>query len=292
MIPEILHSEVLQTLKSEIGNQVKIISVSPVSGGDINQAFKIQTQKDTFFLKYNFANRFPGMFQTEHLGLDLLAGSKTLRIPKVISNGEADKYSWLLLEFIEQGAVTHKFWEDFGTMLADLHQNSNELFGLDHNNYIGSLHQSNRQHVNWFDFFIEERLQKQLRPAYDKGLADKKIITHFENLYKVLPDIFPTENPSLLHGDLWSGNFLCDDNSRACLVDPAVYYGFREMDIAMSKLFGGFSSGFYVAYNQAFPMSPGWQQRIDICNLYPLLVHVNLFGWSYVGSVKSIVGRY
>ncbi|MGB4204023.1 MAG: fructosamine kinase family protein [Bacteroidales bacterium] len=292
MIPEILLSAILQTLRSEIGSHVEIISVVPVSGGDINQAFKIQTQKDAFFLKYNFANRFPGMFQTEHLGLDLLAGSKTLRIPKVISQGETDKYSWLLLEFIEQGAVTHKFWEDFGTRLADLHQNSNDLFGLEHNNYIGSLHQSNRQHINWFDFFIEERLQKQLKPAYDKGLADKNIIAHFENLYKVLPDIFPTENPSLLHGDLWSGNFLCDDNSRACLIDPAVYYGFREMDIAMSKLFGGFSSSFYEAYNQAFPMAPGWQQRIDICNLYPLLVHVNLFGWSYVGSVKSIVGRY
>ena len=115
-----------------------------------------------------------------------------------------------------------------------------------------------------------------MKPTYDKGLADKKTITHFENLYKALPDIFPTENPSLLHGDLWSGNFLCDDKSRACLVDPAAYYGFREMDIAMSKLFGGFSSSFYETYNQTFQWL-GWQQRIDICNLYPLLVHVNLF---------------
>ena len=292
MIPEPLLSEIQQTLKTLIGEKAEIILATPVSGGDINQAFRLQTRQESFFLKFNLVDRFPQMFQNESIGLELLRNSGTLRIPKVIGNGEKGKYSWLLLEFIETGAPTNAFWEDFGVSLAAMHRNSNDFFGLDHNNFIGSLPQSNLPHKNWYDFFIEERLQKQLQSARDKGLTDKNINSHFENLYKAIPGIFPDEPPSLLHGDLWSGNYICDLMGGACLIDPAVYYGFREMDIAMSKLFGGFSRHFYEAYQESWPMALGWQHRLEICNLYPLLVHVNLFGASYVGSVKSVVSRF
>ncbi len=292
MIPKSLLSEIQQTLKSLVGRRIDIVSVAAISGGDINQAYRLLTRQGSYFLKFNYADRFPKMFQAESSGLELLRKSGTLRAPKVIGCGDSGKYSWLLLEFIEQGCPEDDFWDDFGKSLASMHRNSNEYFGLDHNNYIGSLYQSNRPRDNWFDFFIGERLQKQIRIVRDKGLADNALISQFENLYKAIPEIFPAEPPSLIHGDLWSGNFMCDLAGSACLIDPAVYYGFREMDIAMSRLFGGFSKRFYEAYQDAWPLLPGWQYRLEICNLYPLLVHVNLFGAGYLNQIKSVVSRY
>jgi protein-ribulosamine 3-kinase len=292
MIPELLLSDIQQTVNSIDGTQTEITSVRPVSGGDINRAFQVQTQSGSYFLKYNDANRFPHMFETEALGLKLLKKPNTPRVPEVLAHGESVQHSWLLLEYIPQGSYSESFWDDFGFALGQLHKNSNESFGLDHGNYIGSLPQSNKNHKTWNEFFIEERLGKQLEMAKKKGLVDSSLIQSFENLFKAIPSIFPSEPPALVHGDLWSGNFMCDTQGNPCIIDPAVYYGFREMDIAMSKLFGGFASRFYEAYHEAFPMASGWQQRLEICNLYPLLVHVNLFGRGYLESVMAIVGKF
>lgn len=292
MLPELLLSDIQRTINAIAGNLAKITSVNPVSGGDINKAYHLQTPGDSYFLKFNFAERFPGMFQTEASGLRLLEKPGTPRVPKVFESGESGKHSWLLLEYISQGGQGKNFWDDFGFSLAQLHKNSIEAFGLDYDNYIGSLPQSNKRHKTWNEFFIEERLEKLLAMSRNKGLVDRTLVRMFESLYKAIPSIFPSEPPSLLHGDLWSGNFMCDAHGNACIIDPSPYYGFREMDIAMSKLFGGFASRFYEAYHDQFPMSPGWQSRIEICNLYPLLVHVNLFGGAYLGSVKAIAGRY
>ncbi|MBE0662350.1 MAG: fructosamine kinase family protein [Bacteroidales bacterium] len=292
MIPELLLSDIQQTINAITGTPTKVISLDAVSGGDINQAFRVRTQSGLYFLKYNDAVRFPGMFETEALGLKLLKRLNAPRVPKALAHGESENHSWLLLEFIEQGSYGKNFWDGFGLLLAQLHKNSNESFGLDHDNYIGSLPQSNKKHTTWNEFFIEERLEKQLEMARNKGLVDNNLMRSFNRLFKEIPSIFPSEPPALVHGDLWSGNFMCDANGNPCIIDPAVYFGFREMDIAMSKLFSGFESHFYEAYHDAFPMAPGWQSRIEICNLYPLLVHVNLFGGGYLGSVKSVVTRY
>jgi fructosamine-3-kinase len=292
MLPVSVLSKVEQALSSLSGTRVKITSAHPLSGGDINWAFQLQTTNGSYFLKYNLAGKYPGMFQTESLGLDLLKKPGTPRVPKVLAHDESGEYCWLMLEYITQGSPGNSFWEDFGVALAMLHKNSSESFGLDHDNYIGSLPQSNRKHKSWNEFFIEERLNKQLAMASDKGLIDSSLMKHFEFLSNILPSIFPSEPPSLVHGDLWSGNFMCDKRGKPCIIDPAVYFGFREMDIAMSKLFGGFANSFYESYQNAFPMEPGWQSRIEICNLYPLLVHVNLFGGGYLESVKAIVRKY
>lgn len=292
VLPDSLFQDVQNHLYELSGTGSQIISCEPVSGGDINKAYRLRTQSGSYFLKYNFSEHFPGMFQAEASGLNLLRASGSIRVPEVLGSQETGKYSWLLLEFIEQGRPSSVFWENFGRSLAHLHKCSNHNFGLDHDNYIGSLPQSNKFHATWCGFFIEERLEKQLAGALNSGLANQALTKQFEKLYKVLPSIFPQEPPSLVHGDMWSGNFMCDSNGMPCLIDPAVYYGFREMDIGMSKLFGGFASGFYEAYHEAFPMKPGWQQRIEICNLYPLMVHVNLFGGSYLGSVGAIVERF
>ncbi|MFO7614430.1 MAG: fructosamine kinase family protein [Bacteroidales bacterium] len=292
MLPASIISSVDQKLASVIGTGTRVTSAQPLSGGDINRAFRLQTTDGTYFLKYNLAGKYPGMFQAEARGLALLNRQGAPRVPKVFAFNESGEYSWLLLEYIEQGSPGNGFWESFGVALAQLHKNSSESFGLDHDNYIGSLPQSNRNHSTWHEFFIEERLNKQLALARNKGLVDNALTKSFENLFNAIPSIFPKESPSLVHGDLWSGNYLCDENGNPCIIDPAVYYGFREMDIGMSQLFGGFASRFYESYQNTFPMAPGWPSRIDICNLYPLLVHVNLFGGGYLGSVKAIAGRF
>ncbi|MFZ1692867.1 MAG: fructosamine kinase family protein, partial [Flavobacteriales bacterium] len=159
-------------------------------------------------------------------------------------------------------------------------------------NYIGSLKQVNTPAADWPSFFIHQRLEPQLRMARDAKRVEAGMAFRFERLFAKLDQLITVEPPALLHGDLWSGNFICDANAQPVLIDPAVYYGHREMDIAMTKLFGGFDSGFYAAYNDAWPMERGWEERMDLCNLYPLLVHVNLFGGGYAAQVEAALRRF
>ena len=169
-----------------------------------------------------------------------------------------------------------------------MHKQTDEKFGLDFDNYIGTLPQNNTQDKNWVDFFIRNRLLAQL----DVGNYSLSVRQDFEKLFKKLPDLFPNEKPAILHGDLWSGNFLVKDRETPVLIDPAIYFGNREMDIAMCKLFGGFHADFYASYNEEFPLESDWEERINLCNLYPLLVHVNLFGGGYLNQVKNILSYY
>ncbi len=287
-----LHQEIQDALFSREGNNALIKSQEPLTGGDINQAWLITTSSARYFVKYNSSVKYPGMFEAEGRGLERLKSARALIVPAVIAHSELGPLSWLMLEYIEPGSRSSFFWEDFGSSLAQLHKNTSISFGLDHINYIGSLRQINTNHKSWPDFFIEARLKPQLELTQTNMLADNSLEKGFEKLFNALPGIFPVEPPSLLHGDLWSGNFMCNKTARPCLIDPAVYYGFREMDIAMSKLFGGFASGFYDAYNATWPLAPGWEQRLEICNLYPLMVHLNLFGAGYLGSVKRILGGF
>jgi fructosamine-3-kinase len=175
--------------------------------------------------------------------------------------------------------------------LAKLHEVKSDQYGLDHDNYIGSLAQSNTKHPDWKSFFITERIQPQLKLAMEKGLIDMEMIKQFESFFDHFDDLIPEEPPALLHGDLWNGNYLVSNSGKAALIDPAVYFGHREMDLAMTKLFGGFDAEFYQAYNEKFPLKKGWEKRIPIHNLYPLLVHVNLFGSGYVSQIKLILNN-
>jgi len=262
------------------------------AGGCINQGGKLKTTAGTFFLKWNDAKKFPGMFEAESKGLKLLHQQNVIRIPEVIGQGENISFQFLLLEFIEQKSRSKNYWEQLGQKLASLHRCSNGLFGLGYGNYIGSLPQYNNSNTIWVDFFIEQRLQVQVKLAIENGVAKADWEKKFAALYSKLPSLIPVEAPSLLHGDLWSGNLITDEKGEPCLIDPAVYYGNREADLAMTKLFGGFSGDFYAAYQETFPLSPGHEQRVDLYNLYPLMVHVNLFGGSYVHSVESILSVF
>lgn len=292
MLPKVIENKILEILSAQLKRELRIFDIQSISGGSINMAVKVSTKAGNFFVKWNDAHKYPDMFKKETRGLKLLESTGALKIPKVIGKDEVGEHAFLILEFLDQGNIHADFWNRFGSSLAKIHQNTHTLFGLDHDNYIGSLYQSNKQHENWISFFSEERIQPQLKLAYDSNLLDNTILKAAERLFKILNGIIPIGSPALLHGDLWSGNFMIDSGGNPVLIDPAVYYGHREMDLAMTRLFGGFDQAFYEAYHKNFPLEKGWEKRLEIYNLYPLLVHVNLFGGNYISQVASILSRF
>ena len=261
-------------------------------GGCINPGGKLTTSEGTFFLKWNNARKFPSMFDSEARGLTLLQKSQAITIPKVIGVNDDSENQFILLEFIEQGPQRKSYWKDLGSRLASMHKATNQVFGLDHNNYIGSLRQFNDSSQNWIDFFINQRLNVQLKLAMDSGLVGSQLLKSFDSLYLKLGSLLPQEKPSLLHGDLWSGNIITTGNGEPCLIDPAVYFGCREVDLAMTRLFGIFPGEFYDTYMDRYPLLPGYEDRFELYSLYPLLVHLNLFGAQYSAPITSILSRF
>jgi protein-ribulosamine 3-kinase len=266
--------------------------VRSIGGGSINNAFCITTKKAKYFVKENDAARYPGMFEAEKTGLEWMGKSGGPNVPAVIATPVAGGSAFLIMEWLEAGKRSEGQAITFGNKLARMHQNRSPHFGFHQNNYIGSLHQSNTLHENGAEFFIEERIRPQAEMAFASGKLSPSERGTFEKLYKNIPDILPDEPPALLHGDLWSGNYVTGPDGEAWLIDPAVYYGNREADLAMTRLFGGFDEQFYTGYEEVFPLSHGWKDRMDLFNLYPLLVHVNLFGSGYVNQALTVLRRY
>ena len=287
-----LKIQVEASLSKYLDTHLTVLELRNLQGGSINKAMMIRTNQGMFFAKMNDAKAFPNLFLHAKTGLDTLRQTKTLRVPQVIELLHVEDQDILLMEFMESGTPHYDFWEDFGHKLASLHQHTRPQFGFDQDNYIGTLHQNNAGQDHWVEFFICNRLEPMLALAVNAGKADTAMVDRFQKMYKELPNLFPVEAPSLLHGDLWSGNFMADLEGDPIVYDPSVYYGHREMDLAMTRLFGGFDQRFYDAYQEAMPLQPGWENRVAICNLYPLLVHVNLFVGSYIQSVKNIVAQF
>ncbi|MFZ6051808.1 fructosamine kinase family protein [Halocola ammonii] len=288
-MPEDLKQELSSRLSAFTKKTVKVESVKSVGGGSINHAARVLADGTNYFVKWNKREAFPQMFDKEQSGLELLSRGNHIRIPNVIATGELDSVAYLLTEWIESGSETDSFWEEFGQRLANLHREIGEKFGLDHDNYMGSLRQSNTWESSWAEFFIKHRIEPQVRMAVDAGFT---FSSSFDHIYNLLQTEVPEESPSLIHGDLWSGNFIVDSTNAPVLIDPATYFGHRESDIAMTTLFGGFSAAFYESYNNSFAMESGWQERLPLHNLYPLLVHVNLFGSGYVNQVNQILRNF
>lgn len=283
-----IESQLTGTLRQKIHLQ----RMTPVAGGSINSACRIDSNAGSFFLKVNDASRFPLMFEKEKAGLQTIASTKTISVPEVLMTGEYNGQSFLLMRFISSGGMKKDFWELFARQLAAMHKTSANSFGHDEDNYIGSMPQSNRRHKGWADFFTTERIMLMAKMAMDAGKLSSNDVKYITILCDQVGEWMPKEPPSLLHGDLWNGNFLIDEKGDPLLIDPAVYFGHREMDLAMTKLFGGFDDAFYAEYNNEFGIEPGFEKRYDLCNLYPLLVHVNLFGGEYAAQVRSIVKSY
>ncbi|MBT8314404.1 MAG: fructosamine kinase family protein [Maribacter sp.] len=270
-----------------------IIKADPVSGGDISSAYCIHTSTHRYFLKVNERENASKMFLTEKLGLDTINRTNAIKAPEVVSCGQYHTSSFILMEFIEPKNPTSKEMEAFGTQLADLHTFPvGESFGWKQDNYIGSLAQSNKNHPDWALFYVYERLLPQLVMAREKELLSSYEVPSESILLNRCQHFFPEVQPALLHGDLWSGNYIISTQGIPYLIDPAVYYGHHEVDLAMTRLFGGFSSKFHAAYAEQIPIGPLYNERMDIYQLYYLLVHLNLFGRSYYPSVKRLLKTY
>ena len=275
------------------GQPVSSLKLTAIGGGSINHTYRLLVnQKFAFFVKTNKAAEFPGLFEKERQGLEFLASQEVIAVPTVLYSGTYEDDQLLVLEWIEQGLKTDSFWKRFGEQLAKLHLRTHTHFGFAHDNYMGALPQENNPTESWVEFFIQHRLVPQIEMAMANLLLSKKEADAFERLYKKLDTIFNIEKPSLLHGDLWSGNFMCNENSAPVLIDPAVYFGHRSVDLAMTTLFGGFDNAFYSSYHHHFPLPPNYQEQWDICNLFPLLIHLNLFGQSYLHDIKMTLQKY
>ena len=281
-------------LFSALGQSVTINDMQFVSGGNINTSAQVFSSAGVFFIKWNQLEQdvSPDMYEREVEGLALLRQTSTFYIPQVIDHGRYLGKSYLILEFIEQGSPSKAYWEALGRQLAQLHTNTQQEFGLGFNNYIGSLPQTNTLTANGYDFFFDHRLLPQAGLALYEGLLPRKSYDALLRLRDRLPELLPNEKPALLHGDLWSGNILPTPQNQPALIDPAVYYGFRESELAFTKLFAGFDTHFYKAYTEVFPLESGFEERVAIYNLYPLLVHVNLFGSGYVSGVERVLKQF
>ena len=262
--------------------------VISVGGGSIHQAVSFKSGDSAYFLKWNEQTE-PDIFEKESKGLELLRlHSDALIIPEVIAKAS----DYLLLTYIESGNGHQQSPFLFGQQLAALHSHHANDFGLDYNNHIGKLQQSNRKHTSWIDFFIQERIEPQLKMAIDSGELPPTTEGYWQKLVSRLGEIFPPAAPSLLHGDLWGGNYFFDKTGNAVLFDPAVYFGHPEMELAFTRMFGGFSGTFYDGYSSVAPVETGLLERVPVYNLYPLLVHVNLFGGHYSAEAINTLRRF
>jgi fructosamine-3-kinase len=281
-----------QLLSQHFAKEIAILHWQQVFGGDINQTFVLTDNLNRkFFLKLNSIAQ-KDMFEKEFNGLRLLRTTNSLFVPPPVLQGSFHDSIFLVMEYLEKGNPTKTFWKEFATGLAKFHQTTHPFFGLEEDNYIGSLYQSNHYCSEWEQFYASQRILPLFHLAFQQQKCKEQDVRDAERLCQKLHMIFPNEPPSLIHGDLWGGNFMCVRDGRAAIYDPAVYYGHREMDIAMSLLFGGFDSSFYTYYNEVFPLEKSWRDRVELCQLYPLLVHLILFGGHYYSSVKEILHKY
>jgi protein-ribulosamine 3-kinase len=283
--------DILKIIESHF--EEKIVTRKPVSGGDIAQAQIITLESaKNYFLKTGARDR--RMFPTEANSLKELAKAKVIRVPQIVLSD----FNFLLIEYIAAVQPHSDFFEKFGRQFAEMHRFSSAAFGFYEDNFIGHTPQENipsgNQGWNWTEFYFEKRLLFQFRLAEKQGLSSAALRDGFHALEKKIDMIIPksTEKPALLHGDLWSGNYLADEKGNPVIIDPAVYYGHREADLALTRLFGGFSSSFYHAYNEAYPLEEGYAYRENIYKLYHVLNHLNLFGMGYHSQAVSLIQSY
>lgn len=283
-----MHQSVWSSVESLIDGQVHF--PKPVRGGDIASAWRFECEGKAFFAKVMQEPNGYAMLLSEQAGLRELS-SAGCTIPRIIGLAPGEAGGVLVMEYVKQ-STSRSGSAALGRMLASVHSHTADLHGWYINNYIGRLPQSNTMMHDWADYYQYQRLAPLLRQAVDEELLSIEDLPSSERMGTVLHDLMPEVVPSLLHGDLWGGNYLVSDDGTPYLIDPSVYYGHDEVDIAMSRLFGGFDSAFYDAYHEQQPQQPQWEERQDLYQLYYLLVHLLLFGVSYRSAVLSILRRY
>jgi len=263
-----------------------------VPGGDINEAYRLGLRSGRVLFLKTRADAPRSMFPVEAEGLRWLAEAGALRIPEVVACSAEDgaEPPFLVLEWLEPTRRAAGFDETLGRSLAALHRHGAPRFGLARDGFIGTLPQANAPAADWPTFYAERRLLPQLERARRAGALDSRLGRRLEALAASLEGrVGPAEPPARLHGDLWGGNLHVGPDGAPCLVDPAPYGGHREVDLAMMRLFGGFGPRVFAAYDEAYPLAPGHEARVPLYQLYPLLVHVNLFGGGYAAGVGAAV---
>ncbi|RMH12293.1 MAG: fructosamine kinase family protein [Gammaproteobacteria bacterium] len=287
-LPDII-DQVCQSLNCSQQNT----QIFPKHGGSIHSAFHIRTHNTDFFLKTNHKH-CQHMFSCEVNALKALSACTALKIPQPILVGSISSTSFLAMEYIPmQPHTSASSWKRFGSALAELHKMTQDSFGWHEDNYIGSTKQPNGFHDDWCDFLRENRLNHQLKLAISNHLPERitrqcrKLVDHLEDFF----DRASPVSPSLLHGDLWSGNQAADPFGQPVIFDPATYFGDREADLAMTELFGGFDMSFYESYQENWPLEEGYHRRKHLYNLYHLLNHFNLFGSSYLTRIEQVVSH-
>jgi len=278
---------VLQDFQATSG-QLHILRESQlVSGGCINQALDIKTDRGHYFLKFNRAELL-SMFEAEADGLRELAGAESIRLPQPLLSGCAGDQAYLLMEFLPTGG--RGSMRQFGQQLAGMHAHTGPAFGWHRENTIGATPQPNKQSDDWCEFWREQRLGFQLELARRNGCG-ARLYDSGQRLMQDMSALFTPDQPqaSVLHGDLWSGNYAFTTQGKPVIFDPAVYFGDREADIAMTELFGGFSADFYAAYNEVWPLDVGYPVRKKLYNLYHILNHYNLFGGGYAAQAQRMI---
>ncbi|MFC1536679.1 fructosamine kinase family protein [Pseudomonadota bacterium] len=289
--PEAAWKQISDTLQQSAGSG-KIINRQSISGGSINSAYRIDTESNhSFFVKLNREALLP-MFEAEMDGLNELRKPSAIRVPEPTLCGAGKGYAWIITEFIPFGRAGGDSESLFGNQFAAMHRFHSDRFGWYRDNTIGSTPQINRWDDNWVAFFRDQRLGFQLELAADNGYKGS-LQTKGEQLQVNLGSFFESYKPasSLMHGDLWGGNKGVDETGNPVIFDPAVYYGDREADLAMTSLFGGFSSRFYDAYNEAWPLDEGYSVRKTLYNLYHILNHANLFGGGYAMQAEGMMDQ-
>ena len=281
---------IIEKIAQSLGT--KLLRHTPVSGGDINAAWLLTTDKGHFFVKTNTVVIAEAMFAAEAEGLKALQQNFAGTVSDVIAQGSFNGTAWLALQWLEKGTATETAMRNFGAQLAEMHRRPQPYFGWQTDNFIGRLTQANSPAANWAAFYAQQRILPLVKTLVDSGRWGKQEMQQADSFCRKLPDLMPEEPPALLHGDLWGGNYMITSQGVPAIFDPAVYGGHREMDLGMTKLFGGFDPGFYEGYQATYPLQPGWEQRLPITQLYPLLVHAVLFGGHYIAAAENILRRF
>ena len=268
------------------GQAFEIKTVHACAGGCINQAYRLIGDSKAYFVKLNDLSQLE-LFNTEALALREIESTQTIRVPRPICRGAHEQQSYLVLEALNFSSASADSWARMGEHLAALHRHTQSEFGWQRDNFIGSSPQSNTPSRCWADFFTQERIGVQLKLAEQRGMPVAEGKALLAKVHSVLEQHHC--QPSLLHGDLWSGNAAFTDGGLPVIFDPATYYGDREADLAFTEFFAGFSEQFYRSYEASWPLAEGYAQRKPVYNLYQLLNHANLFGGSYWQQARVMI---
>ncbi|MDG4945785.1 fructosamine kinase family protein [Weeksellaceae bacterium KMM 9713] len=281
--------EVIRTLE-DIFN-FKIIQHEPLSGGSISQVYKLKTNQGDLVLKLNTSDKID-LFLAEEVGLKTLRNTQSFIIPEVLGIGTIRGFTYILMEFIPSRRANFTTFKEFGENLAQLHAHHATKFGFESDNWVGTLTQINQPETSWSQFYWKHRILPQYQLAVHQNLISKDEIPEEKDFIQVIENEFSKTKPSLIHGDLWNGNYIINAEGEIALIDPAIYYGHPMMDIGMAKLFGGFEKDFFEAYRENTDDTSNWGTQIELAQYYYLLIHLNIFGRSYLPQVQHIKEKY